>query len=156
MKKITLWLVRVLAVMGFLFVAHTLSRAVLPAPPEGGLAGTYVLIQESKTEEGFSYTSRNEMITVPHLGSNPKQYYYYEDYMDETENAVYRGTFTKVSETEYLLSGRNKGDEEKINIDSKGNITFEEGGDVFDKVSEGFTITPPLKQMVEEDGYNPM
>ena len=155
MKKIALWGVRVLAVMGFLFVAYTLSRTVLPAPPEGGLTGTYVLIQESKTAEGFAYTSRSEMITVPHIESNPKQYYYYENSIDETENAVYRGTFTKISETEYLLSGRDKGDEEKIVIDRKGNIIFEESGDVFDKISEGFTITPRLKDMVEEDGYNP-
>ena len=155
MKKIALWIARTLAVIGFFFVVYNVSRTVLPAPPEGGLTGTYVLIQESKTEEGFAYTSRSEMITVPHLEWNSNQYYYYEDSMDNSEDAVYKGTFTKISETEYLLSGRDKGDEEKITIDRKGNITFEESGDVFDKIFEGFTITPSLKQMVEEDGYNP-
>lgn len=147
-KKI---LIGTLAIMSFMYIVFSLNCNTFKSPPLSGFVGTYILQEESQTEGSFAYIVRHTMITVPHIENNPNHYYYYEDFMNNSENSIYRGTFTKISENEYLLSGRDEFDRNKITIDKKGNIIFEKSGDFYKKSSDAFSITPPLKPLIEND-----
>ena len=50
-----------------------------------------------------------------------------------------------------MLSGRNESDRNKITIDKKRNIIFEKSGDFYKKSSDAFSVTPPLKPLIEND-----
>jgi len=140
-KKI---LIETLAIMSFMYIVFSLNCNTFKSPPLSGFVGTYILQEESQTEGSFAYIVRHSIITVPHIENNPNHYYYYEDFMNNSENSIYRGTYTKISENEYLLSGRNESDK-------KGNIIFEKSGDFYKKSSDAFSVTPPLKPLIEND-----
>lgn len=119
------------------------------------LRGSYVLWEEDSEIVGDAkivHSQRYEMITVPHQDENPYNYYYHEIATFDGDNLVYRGTFTKLSAREYIFSGTNEGDEEKITIDRKHNIVFEKSGDYYEKTGDAFFITPPIKEFMDENG----